>query len=307
MQKKIKVLYIAGSSRGGTTLLDRLLGQVECFFSAGELMYVWERGFKGNQLCGCGKPFNECETWTGIVRRAFGDSLRDGDRLRSAIELTPSFVSLKRAPLLMTDRLNAFIDEFVNPLYSAMGESTGCKVIVDSSKTPFYLYVLSKSELMDLQVVHLVRDPRAVAYSWGRKKLWQEVSGREEFFPRISALRTSLRWMVEHPLITRIGKSIRCGRYMLLRYEDLARSPKAAVKSVLDFVGVEDGLSFFTGEHRADLKHNHSVSGNPVRFKTGAIDIRYDDEWMRNICLTDRLTASLITYPLRKRLYRQEG
>jgi len=35
-----RVLYIAGWGRSGSTILDNVLGQVDGFFSAGELMFL---------------------------------------------------------------------------------------------------------------------------------------------------------------------------------------------------------------------------------------------------------------------------
>ena len=71
-QKNNNVLFIAGPGRSGSTLLDLLLGQIDGFCSTGEMRYIWERGFAQNQLCGCGKPFRECEFWTQVVKEAFG-------------------------------------------------------------------------------------------------------------------------------------------------------------------------------------------------------------------------------------------
>ncbi len=79
---KVKVLYILGAWRSGTTLLDRLLGQVKGFFSTGEIKVIWDRVFghvwglgeySGEDvLCGCGIPFKSCPFWTGVFRQAFG-------------------------------------------------------------------------------------------------------------------------------------------------------------------------------------------------------------------------------------------
>ena len=48
------------------------LGQIHGFYSTGELRFIWSRGFGQNQLCGCGKPFRECEFWTEVVKEALG-------------------------------------------------------------------------------------------------------------------------------------------------------------------------------------------------------------------------------------------
>ncbi|WP_420910932.1 sulfotransferase [Thermus thermophilus] len=39
-QEKVKVVFIGGYGRSGSTLLDRMLGQVEGFVSVGELRHI---------------------------------------------------------------------------------------------------------------------------------------------------------------------------------------------------------------------------------------------------------------------------
>src|SRR4051794_15439538 len=68
----IKVLYIGGYGRSGSTLLVQLLGQIEGFHSVGEMWNIWQQCFTENQLCGCGKPFHECPFWSAVVEEAFG-------------------------------------------------------------------------------------------------------------------------------------------------------------------------------------------------------------------------------------------
>src|SRR4028119_1802817 len=53
-------------------------------------------------------------------------------------------------------------------LYRAIQRVSGAGVIVDSSKRFSYAVLLSLLPFGDLRVVHLVRDSRAVAYSWAR-------------------------------------------------------------------------------------------------------------------------------------------
>src|SRR4051812_48764894 len=67
-----KVLYVGGSGRSGTTLLDRMLGQVPGVWSTGELARVWDNGLRDNELCGCGEPFWECAFWREVGDAAFG-------------------------------------------------------------------------------------------------------------------------------------------------------------------------------------------------------------------------------------------
>ena len=58
--------------------------------------------------------------------------------------------------------------EAVERLYAAAAAITG-SVVVDLSKRRSTLRLLRCSTRLDVRVVHLVRDSRAVAYSWTRR------------------------------------------------------------------------------------------------------------------------------------------
>ena len=53
------ILFIVGSSRSGSTLLERLLNELPGVLSVGELKRMWRRGFVENRLCSCGQPFHD--------------------------------------------------------------------------------------------------------------------------------------------------------------------------------------------------------------------------------------------------------
>src|SRR6266498_4080255 len=72
LEPTLKVLYIAGAGRSGSTLLDGVLGQLDGFFAAGELRYLWERGLQESRLCGCGVAVRDCPTWRAVLASAFG-------------------------------------------------------------------------------------------------------------------------------------------------------------------------------------------------------------------------------------------
>ncbi len=69
----VKVLFVGGFGRSGSTILDNVLGQVEGFFSAGEVSYLWDRCFEQDRLCSCKNAFSQCPLWSRIVARAFPD------------------------------------------------------------------------------------------------------------------------------------------------------------------------------------------------------------------------------------------
>ena len=87
----VKVLYIAGWGRSGSTILTNLLGQVPGFFSGGELRYLWERNLAGGHECGCGEAFLDCKIWSRVgsvtteIASRIPSSTREGFGLSKAI------------------------------------------------------------------------------------------------------------------------------------------------------------------------------------------------------------------------------
>src|SRR6185503_18486197 len=54
-------------------------------------------------------------------------------------------------------------------LYAAVAEVAGAEVIVDASKWPGQALALQRGADTEICLLHLVRDPRGVAYSWAKQ------------------------------------------------------------------------------------------------------------------------------------------
>jgi hypothetical protein len=191
-------------------------------------------------------------------------------------------------------------------LYHAVESVSGARVVVDSSKFPSHLFALLQVPDLDIQVVHIVRDPRAVAYSWQRDKPDPDAPGGGRM-PRLPPAATAAYWSAWNVATERLAHTGRLP-YLRLRYEDLVADPAARVGEVLALAGLPDVPVPLTGCGEAELGVSHQVSGNPVRFAQGAIAIRPDDEWSRVMARRDQLLVNAMTAPVRLRYgYRQEG
>jgi hypothetical protein len=143
--------------------------------------------------------------------------------------------------------------------------------------------------------MHLVRDPRAVAFSWARRREQKGIPGSmmEVRRPSVSAAYYAVSNAATELLWAR-----RTDRYLRVRYEDFITDPAA----------VGDRLSALTGETidlRAALpdgRHGrvdatHSAWGNPNRFDTGPVELRPDNEWKRRMRASDRLVVTALNSP----------
>jgi hypothetical protein len=86
-------------------------------------------------------------------------------------------------------------------------------------------------------------------------------------------------------------------RWLFMRYEDFAAEPRAAVDRVIAFLG-RTASSPFEDENSVVLGPNHTVAGNPNRFRTGRVAIALDDEWRRRMPLRQRLAVRAMSWPL---------
>ncbi len=297
---KVKVLYIGGTGRSGSTLLDNILGQIPGFCSVGELRYVWERGMVDNRLCGCGRPFRECPLWASVLTEAFGDA----ERLDPAemIRLQQARVRSRHVPRLLASRPDrsppppGSYEARLERLYHALAGQTGARVIVDSSKLPSYGRVLQDIPSLDLYVVQLMRDPRATAYSWMRKRELRDY-GDLRWMQRQPPLKSSGLWGMWNAVAELFWRPLG-DHYLQLRYEDFVADPQPTVRRVLRLVGEEGAELPFTGPHTVRLGPTHSVAGNPSRLANGEVELQVDAEWMRRMDRKDRTLVTAVTWPL---------
>jgi UDP-N-acetylglucosamine transferase subunit ALG13 len=309
-----RILYVAGWGRSGSTLLDRMLGQVPGVFSAGELRDVWRRGVLEDRLCGCGERFSACPVWTEVGRRAFGGwegvDVVEMQRLRDRLDrpwAPPMVLGSRVLPGL--DRDVARYVDALERLYFAIHETTGARVIVDSSKIPTYLLLLRRIPGVDLRVVHLVRDSRGVVFSWQRHV--ERIDGGKERVEnelrRYGTGSAAARYLFYNGLTHAVQLGLPS---LFMRYEDLVRAPSPALESVLRHAGIggnESALRFI-GARSVELGVNHTVDGNPMRLSTGTVQLREDDEWRRRMNPKARRLVSAVTAPLLSRYgYRPWG
>ncbi len=305
-----KVLFIGGSGRNGSTLLASVLGQIQGFCSVGELRYLWDRGLVENRHCGCGERFLDCDFWRSVLACAFPEggrpdghdlSRRRESGLRSRHLLLPAAAARK----LRLPAYQVYLDA-TRRLYPAILTVSGSRVVVDSSKFPSYQYVLESFPELEVYTVHLVRDPRAVTYSYCCRRKPRSPYEHDRLLASRHPVTTALSWH-EWNVLLRRSQRRRPDRYMLLRYEDFIRNPRAVVRRILDMVGETPTQLPFVGESEIVLGAQHTVSGNPNRFRIGPTTIRADDEWKNSMGWRMRLFASAMTWPERLRYGYAEG
>lgn len=298
----LKVIYIAGYGRSGSTLLERMLGQIDGFVAVGELRHIWERSFGENQLCGCGKSFRGCRFWQDVVAEAFGANqdlqIEDIRSLMHIVDRTryiPKMVSGLTVGRYY-DNMQKYI-AFLSNLYSAIKKNSKGSFIIDSSKDPSTVFLLSKISMIDVYIIHIVRDSRGVAFSWQKKKKRPEIIGKDVYMATYRPAETAWKWMTCNWIIS-LSKYF-VSKYKVIRYEDLVESPSQTLTNILTFLGNRiDNIGFLSEQTLRLDKINHTISGNPLRFQQNSITIRHDLEWVKRMEVKDKRLATLISLPV---------
>ena len=296
------VLYIAGWGRSGSTLLERLLAEVEGVTLLGEVVHLWERGVRDDELCACGTPFSGCPFWGEVGRVAFGGWPRvDVDRvahLKGRVDRQRRLPqTLRRRPDAGTRRDVADYAGHFRAVYAAARQVSGARILVDSSKEIPTAVTLSHLPDLDLRALHVVRDPRGVAHSWAKTVARPEVDG--EPMPRFSPGRSTALWVSGN--LTVQGLAWRGTPLTRMRYEDLVADPAGAVSTAWRALKLPGEPVLPLVGHTIDLRPCHSVAGNPMRFRTGPTELRADEAWRTAMSDRDRRLVTAIAWPLLRR------
>ena len=295
----VTVVYLGGFGRSGSTLVERVLGSAVGWVNVGELVDLARSVAPGDELCGCGTPFSRCPFWSEVGDVAFGgwspellDRLTVMHRGSARQRHLPGLLAKRGEP---SADLTGLRDAYAR-IYRAVAEVTGSDVVVDASKGPALGQALAGAPGVDLRVLNLVRDPRAVAWSWSKVVERPHVSSGssgssagEEMW-RIPPHRSAAQWaalQVEMHAIAGLGGTPSAR----LRYEDFVVDPVATPVSrrppqlglplaADDLPPVVDG--------RIVLGPSHGLSGNPGRFRSGPIELRRDDGWATEMPSADQ-------------------
>jgi hypothetical protein len=305
------VIYIAGSGRSGSTLLERTLGQMDGFVNVGELIDLFRRTAAQGERCGCGQAFADCPFWARVGTHAFGGW---GDEHLATVQSLQQHVARQRH----TARLLAFrlagrgfrqdvtrYGASYSCLYRAIAAETGAACVVDASKWPVQALALARAGI-DVRVIHLVRDVRGVAHSLSKGVVARphamgespDPTGENSLMWRTGVTSAALRWVACQLQAESLG---RCGIPVTrVRYEDFVRDPRSTVTAALAALGLPRGPSHLThlsGQH-VMLGPGHGLSGNPSRFRNGEITLRADEKWREEMPRRDRTVVTAIGMPL---------
>ena len=300
---EFEVVYLAGSGRSGSTLLERTLGAVPGWVNVGELIDLFRTSTLVEERCGCGHPFAECPLWSEVGRVAYGswspEVLREVGELQHHVSRQrriPQLLALRSdstAPLAQACR--AYASHYAR-IYGAVAQVSGAKVVVDASKWPGQALALHRGGL-PLRLLHQLRDPRGVAHSWAKSDVRRPQNQASSMATR-RPLDSAARWVALQGEIDAMSAVF--PHSARVRYEDFVADPPATVARVVAELGfpVDAAALAHVRPDEVDLGESHGLAGNPSRFQAGRIAVRKDEAWRRELAPADRHVVTALTAPL---------
>jgi hypothetical protein len=297
------LIYIAGSQRSGSTLLDLLLGNHPDVTGTGEI-----HGISVNpdtRLCSCGVLISRCPYWQKI-EKAYARNLnvdihtvwenypvtvlapRTGRHFPTATEI--GLVLGCRTLLPMLGRVSIRVESHLQmarnswTLVDSIAMLEATRYVVDSTKNAARLGLLFLERPNNLKVIHLVRDGRAVTASL-RRRLGMSVA------------KAAVHWKNANRSVTMVLRTIPSQQRYVLKYEDLCDETEQEMQSVCSFLG----LGYFPGTSRLDYCNVHRIPGSPMLFQKNR-EIIEDVRWKTELSEVDLQNFERIAGSLNRRL-----
>ena len=298
-KRSIRLVYILATSHSGSTLLTMLLNAHPDVATIGELA-PGGMGDPDTYRCSCGSLIRSCPFWTWLCEQAerrgvpldvsdLGTAFRMpetrlGRRLLGPMHRGPLLESARDTGLrLLTPwprrfREIANTNELVIQLCLRYRAAT---VFVDKGQSALRLKHLLAVPALDVRVLHVVRDGRAVALTYMDEAEYADAGDPSMRGGGRGTNRTERRSM--HEAAYEVRRSLEAAEHVLrrvqpsrqrrLRYEDLCVDPDATIAGVLEFIGLEPAA------READFRSvEHHILGNGMRLDAGS-QIRLDERW----------------------------
>lgn len=275
--------FILSDVRSGSTLLDQCLGAHDDVVTLGEAhwlpAYVTHDRRQYDPVhelvCACGRDVGECPFWIAVRRdlgrpleslrlhSGFGRLARDGSPVSRICFLPRRLVrtrpTLYRSSLIRRVLSGRRLAEDVSSLLLAASSVSGCRVCIDSSKSPFRFRAVYGIDPSRTRAIVLARDYRAVVHSKMKRgeSLESAARGWRAAMEQIDALTSDLPEKHVHRL----------------RYETLCEQPRAELNRLCVFLGIPFQAPMLKRPEKGSLHH---IGGSPSKFDEARSEIVLD-------------------------------
>ena len=251
-------------------------------------MDAWHK--KGT--CSCGVPVRQCRIWGNV-----GNILFSNDSGGEHYKISKYQKDIERQVSIIKHMLGLYDPSMIQAynsynlhIFKLFKESSSsAKVIIDSSKSVGRAFALLRNAQIDVKIIHLVRDPRGLYYSFQK---------RDVITPVKNIWSVATYWNGTNSLADMLRSYVGDNQVMRIRYEDLTSRPSETIGQVGEFLN--ESLTDVKEKIANDvpLGRGHLVSGNRIRIQESTLKLRPDFEWKKKLKLHQRIFLSVVCAPL---------
>lgn len=300
-----KLAYLLAASHSGSTLLAMLLGVQPGACTAGELKAT-SLGDPDQYRCSCRERIRGCAFWQEVGKAMASRGYSEFDITSagtSIFETQSPYVRRLLAPLYRHGALEALRDLALafSPAWRAsladsndrnlaliesLLEVTGSKVVIDSSKSALRLKYLLRISDLDLKVVRVIRDGRAVALTYTDE--WNFADSKDPEMrsggtgtrrppQRRSMPEAASSWKRSNESCDALTTLLPASQRTEVRYEELCADPAATLNRLAAFLDLDPKRTRL--DFRAVTQH---VIGNGMRMDSTS-EIHLDERWKSHL------------------------
>ena len=266
------ILYIMGTGRSGTTILEVLLANNRGFTGAGEIRHIFRDGFLRDALCACGASGRRCALWSAVLETT---GWKHDDWVAGAQTLD-AFESHARFPLVWAGVMQGAgvsrYRQISEAIFKTVAVVQKSNVVVDSSKYPGRALMLARLFPERVKVLCMTRSGAGILQAFEKRNEGEQRS-KSPFAAAIYYL-----YVLCCMRLVRFRLRERC---LTIRFEDLRRDPDATLHAIEHWSG------YSLADARARLAAGdlfavgHIVTGNRLR-KQGRVRFASTPEEIRS-------------------------
>jgi hypothetical protein len=279
MEAMPKIIYIMGTGRSGTTILDMMISNNPNILGAGEVTHMIDQDILSSEICSCGSRVTQCNAWRGVCEEFPPGDLHEAKSLVRNLEAHSSFftVALNLIGKKNLARYRDINERLFRSLCGGLAE-----IVVDSSKYAGRALLLSRLFPENIQVICLTRSAEGIISAFRKKDM-------EQTSKSMSAIFLYYMYTLACFFICRIMLK---GKVIVIQYEKMVEDPVATISQIEKKSTLSLAQSKRILENNDFLDVGHIVVGNRLR-KQGKVKFR-KSKHKQTLHGVDRLIAAVM-------------
>lgn len=301
------LIYILAASHSGSTLTAMLLNAHPEICTAGELK-LSQFSETDEYRCSCRELITDCNFWQDVgnamatrghnfdpLHARTGLESIDGAfarRLLRPLHRGPVLEAVRDIGLAFTPGWRDGLAQWGSrnrALVASVAQVAEARFVVDSSKTAVRLKFLRRIKGLNVKVLRLIRDGRAVALTYMDAARFADAtnpslrgggSGRQ-VHAQLSMDAAALLWRRSNEEAEAALRGIPADQQLQVSYEDLCTDTDSVLRRVQSFLNLK-----YSDKYRQFREASHHVVGNGMRLDDSST-VRLDDRWKSELDADD--------------------